>query len=216
MLAARLAALGSDLARDNRFRLAVLQSQPAARSYLLDYAGHAMHLSGLSLLQVQDSAGRILSSGHFRNEFDQLQPELPRLLAATPGAMTLVRTRTAEAPLLALARVDSFRVAGRRFSLVGGIGAEDRLFGRLAEGHDLRITLVYPGAEPVESPGARVVRTVYTGPYERLGEAWGEFISRLEAAGYRPAAQLWERYLTDPAATPDPADYQTELNRTLI
>jgi len=67
-----------------------------------------------------------------------------------------------------------------------------------------------------ELPGARVVRTVYTGPYERLGEAWGEFISRLEAAGHRPAAQLWERYLTDPAATPDPADYQTELNRTLI
>jgi len=158
MLAARLAALGSDLARDNRFRLAVLQSQPAARSYLLDYAGDAMRLSGLSLLQVQDSAGRILSSGHFRNEFDQLQPELPRLLAATPGAMTLVRTRTAEAPLLALARVDSFRVAGRRFTLVGGFGAEDRLFGRLAEGRDLRITLVYPGADPVESSGARVVR----------------------------------------------------------
>jgi signal transduction histidine kinase len=117
-----------------------------------------MRLSGLSLLQVQDSAGRILSSGHFRNEFDQLQPELPRLLAAAPGTMTLVRTRTAEAPLLALARVDSFRVAGRRFTLVGGIEAEDRLLGRLALGRDLGITLVYPGAEPVESSGAKVVR----------------------------------------------------------
>lgn len=158
MLAARLAALGKDLARDNRFRLAALQGQPAARSYLLDYAGDAMRLSGLSLLQVQDSAGRILSSGHFRNEFDQLQPELPRLLAGTSGTMTLVRTRTAEAPLLALARIDSFRVAGRRFTLAGGIGAEDRLLGRLAQGRDLEITLVYPGAEPLESSGARVVR----------------------------------------------------------
>jgi two-component system nitrogen regulation sensor histidine kinase NtrY len=158
MVAARLAALGSDLARDNRFRLAALQNQPAARSYLLDYAGDAMRLSGLSLLQVQDSAGRILSSGHFRNEFDQLQPELPRLLAATPRTMTLVRTRTAEAPLLALARSDSFRVAGRRFTLVGGIEAEDRLLGRLALGRDLGITLVYPGGELIESPSARVVR----------------------------------------------------------
>ena len=158
MLAARLAALGKDLARDNRFRLAALQGQPAARSYLLDYAGDAMRLSGLSLLQVQDSAGRILSSGHFRNEFDQLQPELPRLLAGTSGTMTLVRTRTAEAPLLALARIDSFRVAGRRFTLAGGIGAEDRLLGRLAQGRDLEITLVYPGAAPLESSGARVVR----------------------------------------------------------
>ncbi len=158
MVAARLGALGRDLARDNRFRLAALQNQPGARAYLLDYAGDAMRLSGLSLLQVQDSVGRILSSGHFRNEFDQLQPELPRLLAATPGTMTLVRTRTAEAPLLALARVDSFRVGGRRFTLVGGIEAKNQLLGRLALGRDLGITLVYPGAEPVESSGARVVR----------------------------------------------------------
>ena len=156
-VAARLGALGSDLARDNRFRLAALQNQPGTRAYLLDYAGDAMRLSGLSLLQVQDSAGRILSSGHFRNEFDQIQPELPRLLAAT-GTMTLVRTRTAEAPLLALARVDSFRVGGRRFTLVGGVKPEDRLLGGPALGRDLGITLVYPGAEPVESSGARVVR----------------------------------------------------------
>jgi signal transduction histidine kinase len=157
MVAARLGALGRDLARDNRFRLAALQNQAGARAYLLDYAGDAMRLSGLSLLQVQDSAGRILSSGHFRNEFDQLQPELPRLLAATPG-MTLVRTRTAEAPLLALARVDSFRVGGRRFTLVGGAEAKDQLLGRPALGRDLGITLVYPGAEPVEPSNARVVR----------------------------------------------------------
>jgi signal transduction histidine kinase len=160
MMAARLAALGRDLARDNRFRLAALQGQPGARSYLLDYAGDAMRLSGLSMLQVQDSAGRILSSGHFRNEFDQLQPELPRLLASAPPTMMLVRTRTPEAPLLALARIDSFRVAGRPFTLVGGIEAEDRLLGRLARDRDLGIALVYPGAKPLESSGARVVREI--------------------------------------------------------
>ena len=159
LVAARLGALGRDLARDNRFRLAALQNQPAARAYLLDYAGDAMRLSGLSLLQVQDSAGRILSSGHFRNEFDQLQPDLPRLLANSPG-LTLVRTRTAEAPLLALARVDSLRVGGRRFTLVGGVEAENRLLGGPALGQDVGIALIYPGAQPVESPGARVVREI--------------------------------------------------------
>lgn len=159
-IAARLSALGRDLAHDNRFRLAAVQGSPAARPYLLDYAGDAMRLSGLSLLQVQDSAGRILSSGHFRNEFDQPQPELPRLLAISPGTMTLVRTRTAEAPVLALARVDSFRVAGRRFTLVGGIRPEDRLLGTPALGGDLGIMLIYPGAEPVDSSGGRVVREI--------------------------------------------------------
>src|SRR5256885_9872687 len=38
------------------------------RSYLLDYAGDAMRLAGLSLLQIQDETGRIVSSGHFRSE----------------------------------------------------------------------------------------------------------------------------------------------------
>jgi signal transduction histidine kinase len=157
-LAARLGALEQDLSRDNRFRLAALQNQPGARAYLLDYAGDAMRLAGLSLLQLQDSAGRILSSGHFRNEFDRLQPELPRLLATAPGTLTLVRTRTPEGPLLALARIDSFRVGGRRFTLVGGVEAQDRLLGRPALDRDLRITLAYPGAEPVGPSAARVVR----------------------------------------------------------
>ena len=157
-LGARLAALTSDLARNNRFRLAALQNDASSRQYLLDYAGAAMSLSGLSMLQIQDSAGRILSSGHFRNEFDQFQPELPRLLASTPATMALVRTRTPEGPLVALARVDSFRVGGRRFSVVGGVGAEARLVDRSARAGDLSVALVYPGAQPEPSSEARVLR----------------------------------------------------------
>jgi signal transduction histidine kinase len=156
-IAGRLSALASDLTRNNRFRLAALQADPSSRRYLLDYAGDAMKLSGLSLLQIQDSAGRILSSGHFRNEFDQLQPELPRLLAGA-GTMALVRTRTPEAPLLALARVDSFQVGGRRFSLVGGVAAGPGLLDRLARDPDLSVSLVPPGAEDSTRQGGRVLR----------------------------------------------------------
>jgi signal transduction histidine kinase len=154
----RLRALISDLSRDNRFRLATLQGEPGARRYLLDYAGNAMGLSGLSMLQIQDSAGRILSSGHFRNEFDQLQPELPALLATAPGTMALVRIRTPETPLLALARVDSFRVGGRRLSVVGGVAAEPRL-DRLVRERDLSVDLAYPGRGPVSTSG-RVLREI--------------------------------------------------------
>lgn len=156
----RLSAFISDLSRDNRFRLAALQDDDASRRYLLDYAGNAMRLSGLSMLQIQDSTGRILSSGHFRNEFDQLQPQLPALLATAAGTMTLVRTRTPETPLLALARVDSFRVGGRQFSVVGGVAAETRLLDRLVRDRDLAVDLVYPGRERVSSAGARVLREI--------------------------------------------------------
>ncbi|MEA2723943.1 MAG: two-component system, NtrC family, nitrogen regulation sensor histidine kinase NtrY [Gemmatimonadales bacterium] len=158
-IGSRLRALISDLSRDNRFRLAALQGDPGSRRYLLDYAGNAMGLSGLSMLQIQDSAGRILSSGHFRNEFDQVQPELPAFLATAQGSMALVRARTAETPLLALARVDSFRVGGRRFSVVGGVAAEPRL-DRLGREQELLVDLIYPGGEPVPSSGARVLREI--------------------------------------------------------
>ncbi len=166
-VAARLRALSGDLGRDNRFRLAALRGDASSRRYLLDYAAEAMRVSGLSMLQIQDSAGRILSSGHFRNEFDQLQPELPRLLSTIRDSMTLVRTRTPEIPLVALARVDSFRVGGRPFSAVGGIEAESRLLDRLARDGDLEVSLAYPGMQQPTTVGARVVREIQL-PYVDL------------------------------------------------
>ena len=141
---ARLEALSRDLAADNRFRLGLL-GQSASRAYVLDWAGGAMRLSGLSVLQVQDSAGRIVSSGHFRNEYDEVRGELPRFLAAVAPAPALVRVRTAETPLLALAAVESVRVAGRPLTLVGGLAAEERFLRGLDPDPDLTVAL---GATP--------------------------------------------------------------------
>ena len=137
---ARLEALSRDLAADNRFRLGLL-GQSASRAYVLDWAGGAMRLSGLSVLQVQDTAGRIVSSGHFRNEYDEVRGELPRFLAAVAPAPALVRFRTAEAPLLALAAVESVGVAGRPLTLVGGLAAEERFLRGLDPDPDLTVAL---------------------------------------------------------------------------
>jgi signal transduction histidine kinase len=137
---ARLEALSRDLAADNRFRLGLL-GQSASRAYVLDWAGEAMRLSGLSVLQVQDTAGRIVSSGHFRNEYDEVRGELPRFLAAVAPAPALVRVRTAEAPRLALAAVESVGVAGRTLTLVGGLAAEERFLRGLDPDPDLTVAL---------------------------------------------------------------------------
>jgi effector-binding domain-containing protein len=64
-------------------------------------------------------------------------------------------------------------------------------------------------------PAARVARTVYRGGYEGLGAAWGEFCAWLDAEGLSPQDGLWERYLSGPESNPDPATWQTELNRPL-
>ena len=65
-------------------------------------------------------------------------------------------------------------------------------------------------------PAMTVARTVYSGPYEGLGEAWGEFIDWIETQGREPAPDLWERYLAGPEAGCDAALWRTELNRPLV
>jgi signal transduction histidine kinase len=140
----RLAALTSALADDNRFRAAALGAPGSDRAYLLDYAGHAMRLTGLSMLQIQDSAGRIISSGHFRNEYDRLEPELPRGLARAPDGTAVVRARAPDGRFLALARTDSFRLAGHRFTVVGGVTLGRRFLTQLTRGQDVAVTLLTP------------------------------------------------------------------------
>src|SRR6266498_3897518 len=52
--------------------------------------------------------------------------------------------------------------------------------------------------KPGQLRAAKVARTVYQGPYEGLGEAWGEFIEWIESNGHMPAPDLWECYLVGP------------------
>ena len=69
--------------------------------------------------------------------------------------------------------------------------------------------------KPGQLPAATVARTVYRGPYEGLGDAWGEFDSWIAASGHTPGPDLWECYLAGPESNPDPASFRTELNRPL-
>ena len=62
----------------------------------------------------------------------------------------------------------------------------------------------------------RVVRTVYHGLYEGLGEAWGEFLDWIEKNGLETTEDLWECYLVGPEAGPDSATYRTQLSRPLL
>ncbi|NIO29767.1 MAG: HAMP domain-containing protein [Candidatus Latescibacteria bacterium] len=140
-----LAVIRKAVVDDNRFRRAAVDRAQEERRYLLDYAGNAMQLTGLSMLQIQDEAGRIISSGHFRNEYDRMEPELPTLLASTPEGIALVQARAPDAPFLALARADSFQMGNKRFTIVAGLRVERRFLARLAREAELTVALVYPG-----------------------------------------------------------------------
>lgn len=64
-------------------------------------------------------------------------------------------------------------------------------------------------------PAAKVVRTIYHGPYEGLGEAWGTFKAWIESNALPVAPHLWEAYVRGPESGPDPATWETELNHVL-
>ena len=142
-VSARLHSLVASLADDNRFRVAV-QGAAEERAFLLDWAGGAMRVSGLSVLQLQDEAGRILSSGHFRNEYDRLEPQLPRLLIGAADRPTIVRVRAPEGPMLVLARVDSARIGSHVLTLVGGITIDEGFLSRFARDSDVKVSLLTP------------------------------------------------------------------------
>ncbi len=65
-------------------------------------------------------------------------------------------------------------------------------------------------------PASKVARTIYHGPFEGLGSAWGEFGDWIENAGHVQEEWLWETYLTDPSANSDSSTWQTELTRPLV
>src|SRR5213596_3788308 len=182
----RLSSLTAAALEDNRFWLAAVQS--VDRPYLLDYAGSAMRLAGLDMLQIQDASGRIVSSGHFRQEFDRLEPALPRLLATAPGGVALVRARTPEGAFLALARVDSLRLGRSRFTVVGGMVVDSTVLARLARDTTLRVRLETPG-------GVLTSRSAdTTAADEIVGEVPLAFVD--DSAGLGPARILVTAPLT--------------------
>ena len=146
---ARLAALKSSLALDNSFRGVVVRGED--RAYALDYAGNAMRLAGLDFLQIQDDEGRVVSSGHFRNEYDRFGP-------AVPGSgPALVRAATAEGPFLALVTSDSLRIGNRRFRLIGGVAVDSQFLARLARDPELGVGLALPRDTTSADSGKLVV-----------------------------------------------------------
>jgi signal transduction histidine kinase len=146
-IAERLSSLEDALLDDNRFRLAAVAGVESERDYLLDYASTAMRLTGLSMLQIQDGEGRIISSGHFRNEHGRVEADLASALANARG-IALMTTRAAEGEFLALARVEPFLLGDRTFTIVGGRKVDDDFLVRLARDRAIVVSIVSSSGDP--------------------------------------------------------------------
>jgi effector-binding domain-containing protein len=61
-------------------------------------------------------------------------------------------------------------------------------------------------------PSVTVVRSVYTGPFEGLAQAWPALQKWVRENGHGENGKFWEAYLNNPDEVKDPKDYKTELN----
>ena len=193
-VAERLASLGAALVNDNRFRLAAVAGLPSEREYLLDYAGTAVRLTGLTTLQIQDAHDQIISSGHFRNEHGRTEPGLASALNTVRGpALTMVRT--ADGQFLTLARSESFSIAGQTFTLVGGIAVDNAFLARLARDRAITVSITYPGGEIAMGPVATVSGEattvgVVTVPFVRSGSGTSAEILEARVQVTQPLSAL--------------------------
>jgi signal transduction histidine kinase len=141
-LGLRAAALAASFRDDDRIRAALAAGRRDAPE-VLDWTPRAMALSGLDVLQVQDSRGRIVSAGHFRNAFGVVDEGTPAELREQAG-LALIRARRAEGTFPALARLDSLSIGAERYTLIAGVEMHRARLQRLSPGGELGVSLVTP------------------------------------------------------------------------
>lgn len=64
---------------------------------------------------------------------------------------------------------------------------------------------------PGTLPGGSAVEAMHIGPYDTLEDTYAEIERYMSAANLTPAAVMWENYVTDPEAEPDPQKWQTRI-----
>lgn len=145
-VAVRLQALAGTLHEERPF------SGPHTRNGL-DYGPRAMQLMGLDLLEILDDKGRILSSGHFRNQFGNSAGVRLQALREVQGQPLLLRAERPRSSFVALAHLDSLTLEGQRYFLIGGVESSSAWLARLVGAAPMELILACGDAVVGSRPG---------------------------------------------------------------
>jgi len=104
------------LLADNRFRRALIESQTEDQRYRVDLGESLLGLTGLDVFEIQDDVGRVVTSGHFREQFDRAGLHWPDEDERPLFAQVSLPERSVWARIRTL----SFEVAGRPYRMMGG------------------------------------------------------------------------------------------------
>lgn len=140
-VAGRLRGPADALRTDPRLGLALLAGDSASRAWLIGWAGTAMQLAGLDALVLQDSTGIVLSSGHFRNSYEQALP-LPVVPTPEADAPWLARVQAPSGSFTVVGSIDSIRVRNRLLSLLAGRRLGPGVLSRLAPRPDVEVGFI--------------------------------------------------------------------------
>ena len=143
-VADRLDALAAKIDQDNRFRLATVAGHTDLLPYLRDYAGRHMSLMNLDMLQIQDRAGKVLSSGHHRGAFNLQDSHLPVLLSRVHDGRALLTVPSPNGHFLALCRTQDLVLGGDVFHLIGGLALDHQQLAAMVSDPDLALAIVWP------------------------------------------------------------------------
>ncbi|WP_434995668.1 GyrI-like domain-containing protein [Arthrobacter sp. Ld5] len=64
---------------------------------------------------------------------------------------------------------------------------------------------------PGSLPAGRTAEATHIGPYDTMTETYSELERYFTEAGLTPGPVMWESYLSDPEAEPDPAGWRTRI-----
>ena len=118
------------------------------------------------------------------------------------------------------------RAYGEIYGLIGSLGVRP-VGGPISIYHDpefreddIDVEVAVPVSEPVEGTGrvvggtlagGTVAFTLHVGPFDEVGNAYTALADWAQTHGHEMAGPPRECYLTDPATTPNPAEYRTEI-----
>jgi effector-binding domain-containing protein len=65
------------------------------------------------------------------------------------------------------------------------------------------------GVRAASLPACRAVQAIHVGKYDTLGMTYEAVKQRMREEGLQASDDMWENYLSDPSAEPDPATWRT-------
>jgi effector-binding domain-containing protein len=65
--------------------------------------------------------------------------------------------------------------------------------------------------QPGELPPGPVAVGWHVGPFDTIAQTYGQLLAWVGEQGREPSGAMWEVYMTDPGAEPDPAKWRTQI-----